>query len=127
MGELVRIEPQLLEMGYQILAVSADSPEYLAQSKQKHQMGYALLSDHSMHGAMALGIAWQVNDETLKTYKGYGIDLEKTSGETHHILPVPAAFVVGTDGKIRFAYVNPDHKVRVPVQVLLEAARTGVQ
>ena len=127
MGELIRIEPQLLEMGYQILAVSSDSPEYLSQSKQKHQMNYVLLSDHSMIGAMALGIAWQVNAETLTLYQGYGIDLEKASGERHHILPVPAAYVVGTDGRIRFAYVNPDHKVRVPASVLLEAARAETQ
>lgn len=126
MGELIRIEPQLIEMGYQILAVSADKPAYLAQSKQKHQMGYTLLSDHSMQGAIALGIAWQVDARTLETYKGYGIDLEEASGEKHHLLPVPAAYVVGTDGKIRFTYVNPDHKVRVPAQVLLEAARAAL-
>ncbi len=114
-------------MGYQILAVSADSPEYLVQSRQKHQMGYTLLSDHSMKGAMALGIAWQVNDENLKILKGFGIDLEKASGESHHILPVPAAYVVGKDGRISFAYVNPDHKVRVPASVLLEAARVGLE
>ncbi len=127
MGELIQIEPQLLEMGYQILAISADSPEYLSQTKQKHKMGYALLSDHSMKGATALGIAWRVNTDTLKTLDGYGIDLEKASGEKHHILPVPAAYIVGTDGKISFAYVNPDHKVRVPATVLLEAARAELK
>lgn len=123
----MRIEPQLLEMGYQILAVSADSPEYLSQSRQKHKMGYTLLSDHSMKGAIALGLAWQANAEALKMFKGYGIDLEKASGEKHHILPVPAAYVVGTDGKITFAYVNPNHKVRVPATVLLEAARDALE
>lgn len=114
-------------MGYQIIAVSADSPEYLSQSKQKHQMGYTLLSDHSMKGARVLGIAWQVNAETLEMFKGFGIDLKKASGEKHNILPVPAAFVVGTDGKIKFAYVNPDHKVRVPSKLLLEAAKVGLK
>ncbi len=113
-------------MGYQVLAVSADSPEFLAQSKQKHQMSYQLLSDHSMQGAKRLGLAWQVNDAMLKKLEGFGIDLEKASGEKHHILPVPAALVLGTDGKVRFIYVNPDHKVRVPAQVLLEAAKAGI-
>lgn len=113
-------------MGYQILAVSADNPEFLAQSKQKHKMGYQLLSDHTMRGAKALGIAWHVNESMLEKLKSYGIDIEKASGEKHHILPVPAAYVLGTDGKIRFAYVNPDHKVRVPAQVLLEAAKAGL-
>lgn len=113
-------------MGYQILAVSADRPEFLQKSKQKHQMGYRLLSDHTMQGAKALGIAWHLDDTTLERYRGFGINLEEASGETHHILPVPAAFVVDTTGKIRFAYVNPDHKVRVPSQVLLEAAKTAL-
>jgi peroxiredoxin len=123
----MQIEPKLLEMGYQILAVSADSPEYLSQSKQKHEMGYTLLSDHSMKGAMALGLAWQVNADDLKMFKEYGIDLEKASGEKHHILPVPADYIVGTDGKIAFAYVNPDYKIRVPATVLLEAARVALK
>ena len=114
-------------MGYQILAVSADRPEYLKQSQQKHQMGYKLLSDHSMKGAMALGIAWHVDEKYLEMLKSYNIDIEKTSGEKHHILPVPAAFVVGSDGRITFSYANPDHKVRVPVNVLLEAARAGLE
>ena len=123
----MQIEPKLLEMGYQILAVSADSPESLSQSKQKLKMGYILLSDHSMKGAMALGLAWQVNADNLKMFKEYGIDLEKASGEKHHILPVPAAYIVGTDGKISFAYVNPDYEVRVPATVLLEAARVALE
>ena len=123
----MQIEPKLLEMGYQILAVSADSPESLSQSKQKHEMGYVLLSDHSMKGAMSLGLAWQVNADNLKMFKEYGIDLEKASGEKHHILPVPAAYIVGTDGKISFAYVNPDYEVRVPATVLLEAARVALE
>ena len=123
----MQIEPKLLEMGYQILAVSADSPEFLSQSKQKHKMAYILLSDHSMKGAMALGLAWQVNADNLKMFKEYGIDLEKASGEKHHILPVPAAYIVGTDGKISFAYVNPDYEVRVPATVLLEAARVALE
>lgn len=123
---MIRIEPQLIQLGYQILAISADSPEFLKKSQQKHQMAYKLLSDHTMQGAKALGIAWQVSEQMLQTLKGYGINLEEASGERHHILPVPAAYVVGTDGKISFAYVNPDHKVRVPAQVLLEAAKTGL-
>lgn len=124
---MMQIEPQLLEMGYQIIAVSADSPEFLSQSKQKHKMGYSLLSDHSMKGAMALGIAWRVNADMLKMLESYGIDLEKASGEKHHVLPVPAAYIVGTDGMLSFAYVNPDHKVRVPAKVLLEAARVALE
>jgi hypothetical protein len=36
-------------------------------------------------------------------------------------------FIVGTDGKIRFAYVNPDFKVRLDGEVLLAAAKAAVK
>lgn len=123
MGELIRIEPALLELGYQIIAISADSPASLQQSQQKHKPNYLLLSDHGMLGAIALGIAWRVDDQTLEKYRNFGIDLEKASGEKHHLLPVPTAYVIGTDGLIKFAYTNPDHRVRINSEVLLAAAR----
>lgn len=126
MGELIRIEPALLELGYQILAVSADKPEVLQQSQTKHKPNYRLLSDHSMKGALALGIAWRVDDQTLEKYRGFGIDLEKASGETHHLLPVPTAYVIGTDGRIKYAYSNPDHRVRISADVLLAMARAAL-
>ena len=123
MGELIKIEPQLLKLGYQIIAVSADSPQYLQQSEKKHQPNYLLLSDSDMQGAKALGIAWRLKDELVEKYREYGINLEETSGRTHHLLPVPAAYVIDTQGVIRFAYINPDHRIRVNPEVLLAAAQ----
>jgi peroxiredoxin len=123
LGDLIRIEPELLALGYQIIAVSADRPEFLQQSQTKHKPNYLLLSDHTMQGAVALGIAWRVDTATLEKYRGFGIDLEKVSGETHHLLPVPTAYVLGTDGVIKFAYSHPDHRVRISGDLLVAAAR----
>jgi peroxiredoxin len=123
LGELVKIEPELLKLGYQIIAVSADSPEFLSQSDKKHKPNYLLLSDSSMQGAKALGIAWQVTADTYKKYQSFGIDLEKVSGKTHHLLPVPAAYIINTDAVIKFAYTNPDHRIRINPGVLLAAAK----
>jgi peroxiredoxin len=53
------------------------------------------------------------------------VDLEKAAGGyTHHNLPVPATYIVSSDGTIRFAYVNPNYKVRLHPDVLVAAART---
>ncbi len=123
MGELIKIEPQLLKLGYQIIAISADSPDFLRQSDKQHQPNYLLLSDSDMQGAKALGIAWQLNKERYEQYKNYGINLEEKSGQTHHLLPVPTAYVINTDGIIKFAYTNPDHRIRISPEVLLAAAK----
>ena len=82
-----------------------------------------MLSDSTTEAAQAFGLAFQIDDETFKMFKGYGIDLEDASGEDHHILPVPALFIVDTDGVIRFDYINPDYKVRIDPEKVLEAAQ----
>jgi peroxiredoxin len=76
-----------------------------------------------MAAAKALGIAFRVDDETYKMYTKFGVDLEAESGRQHHLLPVPSVFILGTDGIIDFAYVNPDYKVRIEPELLLAAAK----
>lgn len=93
----------------------------------KHGLKYTLLSDSKMAGARALGIAFKVDDTTLERYGQYGIDLEKSTGERHHVLPVPSVFVVGKDGIINFEYVNPNYKVRLQPEVLLAAAKAALR
>ena len=126
LGQIQTIEMQLRQLGYQILAISPDRPEKLVESVNSYKLTYTLLSDHAMKTAHAFGIAFRVDDATLEKYKGYGIDLEAASGETHHLLPVPAVFIMGTDGLVKFSYANPDYKVRLEPEVLLAAARAAV-
>ena len=126
LGQLQTAEAGLLDLGYQILAISPDRPAKLRESEDKEKLTYTLLSDASMAAAKAFGIAFRVDDATVERYKGYGIDLEAASGEKHHLLPVPAVFIVGTDGLISFAYVNPDYKVRLAPEVLSAAAKSAL-
>jgi len=113
----------LRAIGYQIVAISADRPSKLQESFDKHDLGFQLLSDSSMTAAVEFGLAWQMPESMVEKYTEYGIDLDAASGQSHHVLPVPAVFVVGTDGVVRFQYVNPDHRVRLDADVLLAAAK----
>ncbi len=110
-------------MGYQLIAISPDKAEKLQESVEKNKLNYLLLSDSSASAATGFGIAHRVDDPTVELYKKYNIDLEKVSGEKHHILPVPSVFIVGTDGVIKFQYVNPDYKIRLSSEVILAAAK----
>lgn len=122
LAELQQIEDDLINMGYQVLAISADRPEKLKESIQKHDIDYTLLSDSPMNATKAFGLAFKVDDSTIQRYKENGLDLEEASGYKHHLLPVPAVFLVDTEGLIRFQYVNPDYKTRIKSKVLLAAA-----
>jgi len=123
LSEMRLAEKQLEEMGFNIWFISIDKPELLLESLADPDIGYTIYSDSSLDATRAFGLAFQVDDELNKRYLSYNIDLEKASGETHHVLPAPATYIIGMDGTINFAYINPDYKVRLHPDVLLAAAK----
>ena len=123
MAELQQSQQQLVDMGYQILAVSPDRPEKLKKSISKHNLDYTLLSDSPMNLSKAFGLAFKVDQSTLDRYAEMGIDLEESSGYDHHLLPVPAVYLINPDGLVTFQYVNPDYKTRIKSEVLISAAK----
>jgi len=127
LGQLQNIEPQLTQLGYQILAVSPSRPQKLRENHNQYNYKYLLLSDSKMTGAKSLGIAFKVDKEKWDLYKTFGFDLENITGESHHLLPVPAVFIIGKDGVIKFSYVNPNFRVRLDPDVLLAAAKAALK
>ncbi|WP_421775427.1 peroxiredoxin-like family protein [Gracilimonas sp.] len=123
LADLKKIEEDLYEIGYQVLAISPDRPEKLKATLNENELGYTLLSDSPMNATKAFGLAFKVDTETVERYKSIGIDLEGDSGYDHHLLPAPAVYIVNTEGKVRFNYVNPNYKERIDGDVLLTAAK----
>ena len=125
MDGLQAAQADLTKLGYKIVAISPDRAEELQKTIGKHHLTYQLLSDSPMDAAKAFGVAFRVDDGTLAKYKGFGIDLEMASGQSHHCLPVPSVFLIGKDGKIKYRYFNPDYKVRLSPEELLAAAKAN--
>lgn len=123
LNELVQIEDSLINLGYKIIAISMDKPDSLRATLEKHKMKYELYSDSKADVCTAFGIAFKVDEEYIAKLKKYNMDIEASSGETHHILPVPAAFIVDENGIVQFEYVNPNYKSRINSDVLLEIAK----
>jgi len=127
LNKLKAAEPALTEMGYRLVALSPDKPSVVAEHADKLEVGYTILSDAKMEAAKAFGIAFKLDDKTLKKYDGFGIDLEEASGESHNALPVPAVFVADKDGTIRFVHADPDYRVRIKNNELLAAAKRAME
>jgi peroxiredoxin len=125
LSQLEEIKGQIDALGYQMIMISPDSPDKIKETINSHHFSHLFLSDSKVAAAIAFGIAFQVDAETLEMFAEYGIDLNAASGENHHILPVPAVFILSSDGTISFEYVNPNFTERLNRNVLLAAAETG--
>ena len=123
LSELRLAEGQLRDMGFDIWFISIDKPGLLLESLDDPDIGYTIYSDSSLHATRAFGLAFRVDDALVEKYLTFDIDLEEASGENHHVLPAPATYLIGTDGVISFAYINPDYKVRLHPDVLVAAAK----
>ena len=125
LAKLVSIKDELEKLDVQILAVSPDLPKNLEKSLNENKVNYTLLSDSKMNLAKGFGVAFKLDDKTVTLYKDkYNIDIEADSGEKHHLLPVPSAFLIDESGKVKFRYWNADYKTRIETDKLVEAAKT---
>lgn len=124
MAGLMEVEQRIVDLGYQIVAISPDSPEKLRESQTHREFNVTRLSDENLSAAIAFGIAYFLPDNTANFYRrNNGADLKTPQGDDRPVLPVPAAFVTDTSGLVKFQYVNPNYKVRVEPQLLYYAAR----
>ena len=124
LAKLQEIESELLDLGFQIIAVSADSPEMLSETLKKNELSFSLYSDNGSELSKAFGLAFKVSDEYMDKLATYNIDLEGATGNKEHILPVPAVYMLNTSGLIEYDYSNPNYKVRLDAGELLSQAKS---
>ena len=108
---------EILKLGYQIIAISPDSPDELKKSVEKNELSYDLYSDSDGKLITEMGIAFQAPEKYSSLLLKYSGD--KNSG----LLPVPSLFVVDTDGTILFEYISPNYKNRITESLLLNVLK----
>ena len=72
---------------------------------------------------IALGIAFRAADATIARRKDRGQDIDGSSMTNHQALPVPAVYAIDRSGRISYAFVEADYKVRLPADELLAEAK----
>jgi peroxiredoxin len=127
MEQLITLEPRLKVLGYQILAISPDSPASMRESLKKHAINYRLLSDSTLALTQKFGLAWKVGKMENFIKKIQGINLVKASGQDKLWLPVPAAFVIDRKGRITYEFYDPNYTRRVDPEELYQAAQKALQ
>lgn len=123
LSALQAIEGDLKAAGYTLYGITPDRPEKLAATAAKEKLGYTLLSDADASAVKAFGLGFVVDDLTIEKYKTFKINLDEASGYSHHILPVPAVYVVEKGGKIKFVHYDPDYRKRLDAKDVLAAAQ----
>jgi peroxiredoxin len=75
--------------------------------------------------AMSLNLAIWVGEEMKEMIAAAGWNLPEYQGNESWMLPIPATFVVGSDGRIAARFVDPDYRRRMAVEDMLDALKSA--
>ena len=103
------------------MGVTPETGENINKTIDKTRASFSIIQDKGYKIMKAYRVNYTVDDAMFSKLKGYGIDLEKNNGNTDHVLPVPATYVIGRSGKIIFVHFNKDYTQRASVSSILNA------
>lgn len=112
--------PQIRAAGGQLVAVSPQTPDHSLTTQEKHDLDFEVLSDKGNEVAGRYGLLFAVAGKLREVYDDFGIDLEDANGDPSWTLPMPATYVIGTDGTIHYAFVDEDYTHRANPEQIIE-------
>ena len=112
--------PAISEHGAELLAISPQTQSNSHKSQHDNKITFPILSDPGNEVAARFGLRFTLPDFLIALYRDTSKnDLSRTNGDSSWTLPMPARYVIGTDGVIAYAEVNPDYTRRPDPEELL--------
>ena len=111
--------PEIRALGANLVAISPQTPDASLTTAEKKALAFAVLSDTANTVARQYGLVFQVPAALDAIHRGFGVDLAASNGDTSNELPVPGTFIIGRDGRIAFAFVDGDYRVRLEPRELI--------
>ncbi|HET7210712.1 MAG TPA: peroxiredoxin-like family protein [Methyloceanibacter sp.] len=120
---LAEAHDQIAAEGGQVAAIIPDREHFTAELKAESGAPFPILTDFDNGYALSLNLAFWVGDEMQRLMTLSGWDVSRSQGSDTWLLPIPATFVVGTDGEVKARFIDPDYRKRMSIEDLLAALR----
>ena len=120
--ELQALQASLADVtarGASLVAISPQTAANSRKSQRDNKLEFPILSDVRSEVANAFGIRFALPDYLAETYRSFGNNLAVINDDPAWVLPMPARYVIGSDGIIAYAEVNPDYTQRPDPSELL--------
>ena len=116
--------PEIHALGAQLVAISPQAPDGSMSENDIRNMDFVVLSDQNADVAASYGVAWQVPEFLLEHMRvDRGLDLESLNNGNGSILPIPATFVLNSEGKVTWRYVDVDYRTRSEPEDIINALK----
>lgn len=114
---------EIRQAGGNLLAIMPQTTERSRAMAEKMGLSYLVLSDRGCRVAERFGIAFELPDAMRQLYRELDHPLPDHNGTDDWKLPIPATYIVGTDGRIVLADVDTHVQHRLEPLDAIEAVR----
>jgi peroxiredoxin len=98
--------------GASLVAISLQTAANSRKSARENGLGFPILIDAGGKLSEAFGLRYKLSPKMIEFYKDLGNDLEVFNGDDSWMLPMPGRYVLGQDGVVAYAEINPDFTKR---------------
>jgi peroxiredoxin len=122
---LARAEKEVAAEHRHVAAIVPDRQKFAVWLRSEAKAPFPVLTDIDNGYAMTLDLAFYVGDELKHMMVSSGWDPSVSQGTDNWMLPIPATFIIGTDGIIHARFIDPDYRMRMAIEDLLAALRSA--
>ena len=101
------------------MVLTPELERYTRALHKKLDLSFDILTDLHLEVAEQFRLVFKLPDYLRDLYKSFGSTLDRFHDEPGYRLPIPARYVIDTEGVIRAADVNADYTIRLePAETL---------
>lgn len=127
MDALIEAQPRFAAMGAHLVMISPQGPTGQLKGMVGANEQVTVLRDPMNGVGLQYGLIFRMPDVLRQACLAVGVDLSHLYGSDAWFLPIPATYVIGRDGTIALAHLDPDFSNRLDpdliVATLVELAR----
>jgi peroxiredoxin len=113
--------PEIRQLGAELVAISPQLPDESLSTAEKNELTFPVLSDVGSATAKDFRIAFDLGEWLRLYYAKAGHSLPKVNGDDSWVLPIPATFVVNSDGIVTSAFLDVDYRKRMEPAEIIKA------
>lgn len=101
--------------------ISVDAIDPTELMRKTYEVPFPLLSDADAKIHDAFRVTNNLTSQGVERLQGFGHDIPRWSGQSHHKIAIPAMFLIAPDKTILWAHADKNHRRRPRIEPLLQA------
>ena len=120
MAELQENLQEILDKGSSVIVVTPEKSESIEKMISKTEATFSIIHDEDYKIMDAYDLSFKIDKETVPRFRKLTLNATRKANKNEDdILPIPATYVIGKDGKIKFLHFDEDYRNRSSMEDIM--------